>query len=186
MAGLRHGPDQGRAYAETKSGAFIYHGGPASFHDWEFRTLLRVELLEAQEAALKKASQVPDGASVEEEFPTTKAPSASQGTMGPKPYKPRDTEADIAKERYTLVAKVIEGLKGDSFLVARDMGTVNLVGDDGLRSLIAKIRSSVFPRSSEESKELSIGQVRGGMMARQSNESETSGPLHTTLRRDEG
>ena len=84
VAGLKFGPDHGsnRAPVETRSGAFIYHGDAASYHDWEFRTLLRVELLEAQEAASRTAASDPtDGSGVtngqgdaEEEFPTTEAP----------------------------------------------------------------------------------------------------------------
>ena len=29
-------------HAETRSGAHIYHGDAASFHEWEFRTRLRI------------------------------------------------------------------------------------------------------------------------------------------------
>ena len=31
---------------ETRSGSYIYSGDPAYFHDWEFRTLMRLKLYE--------------------------------------------------------------------------------------------------------------------------------------------
>ena len=31
---------------ETRSGSYIYNGDPAYFHDWEFRTLMRLKLYE--------------------------------------------------------------------------------------------------------------------------------------------
>lgn len=36
--------------------ALSRNGNAASHHDWEFRTILRVELLESQETAMRKAS----------------------------------------------------------------------------------------------------------------------------------
>ena len=164
VAGLRYGAGQANGYAETKSGSFIYHGDAASYHDWEFRTLLRVELLEAQEAALRRAAtekrvETPSKETVEEEeeIPTTEAPPRTPPRPGSSTTESRffkDPEVEISKERYTLVAKIMEGLRGNAFLVARDMGTAALVQDEGLRSLISKIKLSVFPRASEEAKEL--------------------------------
>ena len=59
--------------------------------------------------------------------------------------------------------------------MARDMGTAALVQDEGLRSLISKIKLSVFPHASEEAKELfRLGQIRGGVLSRQVNESMVS------------
>ena len=59
VAGLRYGADAStaRGPSETRSGAPIFHGDPASYHDWEFRVSLRLELLEAQEQALRLAVQ---------------------------------------------------------------------------------------------------------------------------------
>ena len=77
------------------------------------RTLLKVELLQAQEEALRKAAissavvgpveaNEPAAFGVEEEFPTTEAPSGppSSGTFESKTFSKKDPEADIAKERY--------------------------------------------------------------------------------------
>ena len=47
VAELRFNPDKnsaGGAHLETKSGSYIYYGDAASFHDWEFRTRLRIRL----------------------------------------------------------------------------------------------------------------------------------------------
>ena len=47
VAGLRFNPDKnsaGGTHLETKSGSYIYYNDAASFHDWEFRTRLRVRL----------------------------------------------------------------------------------------------------------------------------------------------
>ena len=60
-------------------------------------------------------------------------------------------------------------------MIARDMGIAALVADQGLRSLVKKVKENVFPRASEEAKELfRIRQVRGGILSRQSSESMVS------------
>ena len=48
MAGLRFTPTAGQTSTplETRSGSYIYTGDPAYFHDWEFRTLMRLKLYE--------------------------------------------------------------------------------------------------------------------------------------------
>ena len=65
--GLRYGPDHGgsRGPLETKGGSYIYSGAAAAFHDWGFRSMLRIELLESQEEAARAAAiatEVPDEA----------------------------------------------------------------------------------------------------------------------------
>ena len=98
VAGLRYGPDHGSgrgAPLETKSGSYIYAGDAASFHDWELRTLLRINLLESQEDAARAAAIATEAPSeeaegpgmangeVEKEFPTTEAPAPAQSTATP-------------------------------------------------------------------------------------------------------
>ena len=59
----------------TKSGSYIYHGDAASFHEWEFRTRLRVKT------------------------------------------------AGIDPERYAdAMSKVVDGLRGDAFIIAKEVG----------------------------------------------------------------
>ena len=46
LAGLRYQSTTfGTAPQKTKSGSYIYSGSPSGFHEWEFRTRIRVELL---------------------------------------------------------------------------------------------------------------------------------------------
>ena len=60
MAGLRFTRTAGQTSTplETRSGSYIYNGDPAYFHDWEFRTLMRLKLYEdaIKAKAQKKAS----------------------------------------------------------------------------------------------------------------------------------
>ena len=45
VAGLRYQPRTGTTGTplETRSGSYIYSGDAASFHHWEFRTLMRLK-----------------------------------------------------------------------------------------------------------------------------------------------
>ena len=47
-------------FQETKSGSYIYHGDAATFHEWEFRTRLRVKGKSADHYA-EAMSKVVDG-----------------------------------------------------------------------------------------------------------------------------
>ena len=68
--------------------------------------------------------------------------------------------------------KIVEGLRGDAFLLARDLGLETLARPGGLERLIEVIRHHVFPRALEESKELfRAGQKHGGPLSRQPTES---------------
>ena len=64
-------------FRETKTVAFIYSGEAAQFHEWEFRTRLRLSVRD------------------------------------PEYYK-------------EAVSKVVEGLRGDAFIVAQEMGFTSL------------------------------------------------------------
>ena len=47
VAGLRFTRSgQSSTPLETRPGSYIYNGDPAYFHDWEFRTLMRLKLYE--------------------------------------------------------------------------------------------------------------------------------------------
>ena len=85
------------------------------------------------------------------EAPPAPAAKAAASPTSPKSVKsasssPNSIEKHLAKDHYQLVNKVMEGLRGDAFLVARDMGFAALSQPGGLRSLVAKIKASVFPR----------------------------------------
>ena len=112
VAGLKCGPDHGsnRAPMETRS----LLSTTVMLHPiWELCTLLRVELLEAQEAAVRTAAvDLIEGSGMtngqcggeEEEFPPTKAPSKRA-----KQKKPYDPDRDASRDHYTLVSKIMEG-----------------------------------------------------------------------------
>ena len=88
--------------------------------------------------------------------------------------KSETSQAFQAKRRQdlaTLVNKIVEGLRGDAFLVARDLGHEVLMQPKGLETLISRIRANVFPRATEEARELfRAGQRQGGVLSRQSRE----------------
>ena len=48
VAGFRSGSDRSAAPLETKIGSYIYYGVAAHYHDWEFRTLLRIKLFDSK------------------------------------------------------------------------------------------------------------------------------------------
>ena len=67
-----------------------------------------------------------------------------------------------------MINKVIKGLRGDTFLIARDLGLEVLSEPGGLVKLVGEIRSYVFPRAREETKEFyRAGQKQGGPLFRQ-------------------
>ena len=182
---------------ETKSGSYIYWGDPASFHDWKFRTELRIKLYDqAQTQPAKKQDPVTGPADEGEPWP----PESDEGFAFPSPGhypeefepEPRETagtpkskvdatspKASSVKsdkssiiDRSVLVNKIVEGLRGDAFLLARDLGLETLARPGGLERLIEVIRNHVFPRALEESKELfRAGQKHGGPLSRQPTES---------------
>ena len=188
IAGLRFSADRhSSAPLETKSGSYIYHGDAASFHDWQFRTLLRIRLFE-QSNVKDPVVEDPEGVEPELEddedlpgFPPTEAAAAaspkasaspkstSSTPTGAKGKKPSTTTTTV--DRSALVNKIIEGLRGDAFSIARDMGLERLVQVGGLEALVAAIKTHVFPRAQEEAKELfRAGQKYGGPLARQPSE----------------
>lgn len=155
VAGLRFGHDRSSAPLETKSGSYIYYGDAANYHDWEFRTLLRIKLFDSKKEVVSSPS-----ASSE---PARPDPDVEAG-ISPHPRPGRRDEAasaesspkgdDAGKDRSTLVNKIVEGLRGDAFLIARDLGLETLTQDGGLERLVERIKSHVFPRAQEEAKEL--------------------------------
>ena len=110
----------------TKSGSYIYSGDASNYHEWEFRTRLRV-----------KASGDDPG---------------------------RYAEA---------MSKVVDGLRGDAFIVAKEVGLDSIWypgdADDsqsggGVDTLIGAIKLSVFPMTThEEYKQEGYGGVTTGL-----------------------
>ena len=115
----------------TKSGSYVYHGDASTYHEWEFRTRLRV----------KAAGDDP--------------------------------------EKYAeAMSKVVDGLRGDAFIIAKEVGLDKLweVGDAfvdaGVDTLIKAIKESVFPLTTYEAKELFRQYCKpAGSLSRQNGES---------------
>ena len=78
-------------------------------------------------------------------------------------------------ERKKLGARVCEGLTGEAFKCAMDIGLTELGKQDGVPQLVAKLRTLIFPQQSSEARELyKIGQQKHGPLSRQQSESMTS------------
>ena len=172
--GLRFSQERhSSAPLETKSGSYIYAGDAANFHDWQFRTLLRIRLYEQQlEETSKSADPVgttatepaaedsqeyatfPDLSGATQATQPTSAASTPKSGASRKSSKSGKQKTDV--DRGPLVNKVIEGLRGDAFSIARDLGLEVLSEPGGLVKLVGEIRSHVFPRAREEAKELFV------------------------------
>ena len=74
-------------------------------------------------------------------------------------------------EKPQLACKVIEGLHGQAFTLARSFTDSQLVEKDAVINLIAKIKSAVFPHLKQEAKVLyRAGHERNGTLTRQRGE----------------
>ena len=108
----------------------------------------------------------------------------SRASHGPKDLPTGDDldelSASATQARTEMVQKVLEGLREEAFELARDIGVDVLTRPGGLRKFVEKLRDTVFPRASEEARELfKVGQ-KPGSLARQNGESMLS---HVSRRR---
>ncbi len=55
---------------------------------------------------------------------------------------------------HDTVVKIVEGLRGDAFVVAQEVGLGELVATDGIDQLVAAMRAIVLPLTTHEAKEL--------------------------------
>ena len=222
VAGLRFTRTAGQTsiLLETRSGSYIYDGDPAFFHDWEFRTLVRLKLYEdaikakAQNKKGRRNSRrsptpqdEPTDADVEADPPeertvggdlaslaaamsrespsdtsrsskhgkSSKPSVASRASHGPKDLPTGDyldeLSASATQARTEMVQKALEGLREEAFELARDIGVDELTQPGGLRKFVEKLRDVVFPRASEEARELFKVGHKPGSLARQNGES---------------
>ena len=173
LAGLRYQSTTfGTAPQETKSGSYIYSGSPSGFHEWEFRSRIRVEFLKQKakkkglEHSTKSTSISPERGRAErspivgrgdgDDAQATDAPGArgasdpggpEDGQTGrdgrgdgeqeeersdyvspraapsfPGSVEDEQLSGEIDSLRAELVQKVLEGLRGDAYLAAQDLG----------------------------------------------------------------
>ena len=123
----------GERHDVTKSGSYVYTGEAGTYHEWEFRTRLKVIA----------AGDDPD----------------------------KYAEA---------MAKVVEGLRGEAFVVAKEIGSAKIcdVGnadmeiEAGVDVLINALKHAVFPQTTHEAKELFRQYCKpSGCLSRQNGES---------------
>ena len=79
--------------------------------------------------------------------------------------------ATATQARTEIVQKVLEGLRDEAFELARDIGVDVLTQPGGLRKFVEKLRDIVFPRASQEARELFKTGQKPGCLARQNQES---------------
>ena len=145
VAGLRFGSGRSStAPLENKSGSYIYHRDAAHYHDWEFRTLLRIKLFDSK----KDVEPSPTGRSSEPAGPDSEV----EAGISPHPRpghqddgatasaSPSPKGDDTGRDRSALVNKVVEGLRGDALLIARDLGLETLTQEGGLEHLAEQRR----------------------------------------------
>ena len=79
------------------------------------------------------------------------------------------------EDRKGLGCKILEGLTGDAYLTAYDLGIETLSKADGTLTLVEAMKKAVFPHMADEAKELyRHGQKTDGLLARQGGESMTA------------
>ena len=83
----------------------------------------------------------------------------------------QESPSDTSRSRTEMVQKVLEGLREEAFEPARDIGVDVLTQPGGLRKFVDKLRDIVFPRASEEARELLKTGQKPGSLARQNQES---------------
>ena len=76
-------------------------------------------------------------------------------------------------EHYTdAVSKIVDGLRGDAFVVAQEVGLEALYEADGVQKLCAAMKEMVFPLTEQEAKELFRQYTKpAGLLSRQKSES---------------
>ncbi len=58
------------------------------------------------------------------------------------------------KDRPGLSAKIVDGLRGDAFSIAMDIGSTKILNDGGIDILIATSQERIFPMQEQEAREL--------------------------------
>ena len=166
VAGLRFGPDRSTAPLETKSGPYIYYGDAANYYDWEFRTMLRIKLFDSKkEVATSPVSASSEPARPDPDDEAGISPHPRPGVRGDGSPAAAAAETsskgdDAGRDRSTLVNKIVEGLRGDAFFIARDLGLETLTPQDGgLEQLVERIKNDVFPPGRKRRVKNSSGQA---------------------------
>ena len=131
-------------HQETKTGSYVYWGDASNYHEWEFRTRLRMQG-KRDDAYIEAASKVVDGLR-EDAFVTAQE-------LGLKELWKPPTEITIPSTEGEDTVKIIES---------------------GIDKLVSAMRTMVFPYTTHEAKELFRQYCKtSGALSRQNGESMT-------------
>ena len=76
------------------------------------------------------------------------------------------------KDRASVSAKIVDGLSGDAFAIAMDIGSTQILNKGGIGVPIATLQERIFPMKEAEARELfRQGQKPGGPLSRATGES---------------
>ena len=113
----------------------------------------------------------PPGPTDEPEAPSPAGSKKPKSVTSKKAKDKDDIEADVLRMRSELVHRILEGLRGDAFMAARDLGLDKLTQENGIRDLMDAIKKVVFPRASQKAREVfCVGQRPHGPLSRQFGE----------------
>ena len=181
----------------TKNGVFIYSGTPESLHEWEFRTELRIVACEQRikrdrrERKEKKSDSFSSSSKPEtgkrerspkkgREDDLERGPVSDTSSEIPKVKEhesgSEDSDKESEKDQWLdATLRVMEGLRGDAFQRAKDLGVQTLSAPGGLRKLTQEIKRMVFPLGTLAAQALfRSGQAQYGPLSRQAGESVVS------------
>ena len=148
----------GDRHEVTKSGSYIYHGDASQYHEWEFRTRLRVKAAGEEEGRYAEAMSKVVGGLRGDAFIIAKEVGLeriwSPGTFAE--VEPEEREYELDEDEETVHAVPPRGPRQNA----------------GVDILIEAIRASVFPLTTYEAKELFRQYCKPtGSLSRQQGES---------------
>ena len=135
-------------HQETKTGSYVYYGNASNYHEWEFRTKLRMQGKKDNDY-IEAASKVVDGLRGDA-FVIAQELGLSELWKGPREEAIAQQETDGGEEAEMLETETVSGID----------------------KLIKAMRAMVFPYTTHEAKELFRQYCRtSGALSRQNGES---------------
>ena len=132
------------------------YGDAAHYLDWELRTLLRIKLIDSKkDVGSSRTGRSPGPAGPDSDL---KLKLESHLTRAQTTETTELPTLPVQALRH-LANKIVEGLRGDAFLIARDLGLEALTQEGGLEHLFERIKSHVFPEHKRKPKNFS-GQAK--------------------------
>ena len=132
------------------------YGDAAHYLDWELRTLLRIKLIDSKkDVGSSRTGRSPGPAGPDSDL---KLKLESHLTRAQTTETTELPTLPVQALRH-LANKIVEGLRRDAFLIARDLGLEALTQEGGLEHLFERIKSHVFPEHKRKPKNFS-GQAK--------------------------